>query len=318
MSDEKKAVVSALEGSGVAVQRLAAFTDTPSGGNPAGVVLDASPIAHDPEAMMAVAADVGYSETAFVVDGPPTAGRRDYTVRYFAPQAEVPFCGHATIALAVALGGCIGAGPITLSTAAGFVRVDIGQSGADWRATLHSPPPSHEHLPDEQLAALLSCFGWGRDVLDPSTPPAVAFAGARHAVVPLRDRHVLAAMSYDFDRLRDLCVAREWVTVHLAWAQNRHLHHVRAPFPYGGVTEDPATGAGAAAYAAYLRDIGWLRAPAELTILQGVDMGRPSTLHVALGVVGPARVSGQAVSCGPPSLTRVLVGADGPAAKRLR
>jgi PhzF family phenazine biosynthesis protein len=280
------------------VQRLAAFTDTPSGGNPAGVVLDASSLAADPAAMLAVAANVGYSETVFVTDGPVTAARRDYTVRYFSPQAEVPFCGHATIALGVAIGQQIGAGAgaVTLATQSGPVLVDIAQAGDRWRATLTSPPPSHESLPDDQLDALLDCFGWTRNVLDPATPAAVAYAGARHAVIPLRDRPTLAAASYDFHRLRELSVRHEWVTVHLAHQETPQLHHVRAPFPFGGVVEDPATGAGAAAYAAYLRDTGRLAAPLTLTIRQGDDMGRPSVLTVDVPATGGVRVTGEAVA----------------------
>ena len=80
------------------VQRLAAFTTTPDGGNPAGVW-----IGHrlpDRKEMQAIAADIGYSETVFAA---PTTGAMRI-VRYYSPMAEVPFCGHATIALGVALG----------------------------------------------------------------------------------------------------------------------------------------------------------------------------------------------------------------------
>ena len=280
----------------VEVMRLAAFTDNPAGGNPAGVVLDAAAIADDAAAMLAVAADVGDSETVFVTDGPVAADRRDYTVRYFSPQVEVPFCGHATIALGVAIGRRVGPGAFTLATPSGPVRVDVDHSAdGRWHATLISPPPSHEPLPADQLDALLDCFGWTRSVLDPATAPAVAYAGARHAVVPLRDRAALAAASYHYDRLRDLSTRHDWVTIHLAHQQTPTLHHVRAPFPYGGVIEDPATGAGAAAYAAYLRDTGRLVAPATVTIRQGEDMGRPSTLTVDIPASGPVRVTGQAV-----------------------
>lgn len=277
------------------VQRLAAFTDVPSGGNPAGVVLDASTVAADPAMMLAVAADIGYSETAFVTDGPVTDERRAYTVRYFSPQAEVPFCGHATIALGVAIGQRIGAGAVTLETQSGPVRVDIAQTDDRWRATLTSPPPAHEPLPEYQLDALLDCFGWTHDVLDSAPAPAVGYAGARHAIIPLRDHATLAAALYDYDRLRDLSVRHEWVTVHLVYQETPQLHHVRAPFPFGGLVEDPATGAGAAAYAAYLRDTGLLAAPATLTIRQGDDMGRPSVLTVDIPATGGVRVSGEAV-----------------------
>ena len=78
------------------VLRYTAFSQDPTGGNPAGVVLDAS--GADSDAMQAVAAEVGYSETAFLfplVDD-------EFVVRYFSPEAEVSFCGHATIATAVA------------------------------------------------------------------------------------------------------------------------------------------------------------------------------------------------------------------------
>ncbi|HEY9351562.1 MAG TPA: PhzF family phenazine biosynthesis isomerase, partial [Acidothermales bacterium] len=72
------------------VHRLAAFSADPDGGNPAGVVPDALGLSD--RDMLQIAADVGYSETAFLVD----AGNGSYEVRYFSPLAEVPFCGHAT------------------------------------------------------------------------------------------------------------------------------------------------------------------------------------------------------------------------------
>ncbi len=85
------------------VLRYAAFTDHGAGGNPAGVVLDATGL-NDTD-RLAVAARIGYSETAFVED---TDQDGHYRVRYFSPQAEVAFCGHATIATAVAMAGPAG------------------------------------------------------------------------------------------------------------------------------------------------------------------------------------------------------------------
>jgi PhzF family phenazine biosynthesis protein len=99
------------------VLRYAAFTRDPSGGNPAGVVLDADGATD--AAMQRLAADVGYSETAFLV--PRADGAFD--VRYFSPVAEVPFCGHATIAAAVAHADRHGAGLLRLHTRAGQVDV---------------------------------------------------------------------------------------------------------------------------------------------------------------------------------------------------
>src|SRR4051812_35815961 len=105
--------------------RYAAFTTDPAGGNPAGVVLDAGGL--DDDAMQAIAADVGYSETAFVV---PAAAEGELDVRYFSPLAEVPFCGHATVAAAVAWAERHGLGRLALNTRAGRVDVDVVASEA--------------------------------------------------------------------------------------------------------------------------------------------------------------------------------------------
>src|SRR6266545_5638303 len=117
------------------VLRYAAFTTDPAGGNPAGVVLDASGL--DDETMQAIAADVGYSETAFVTE--EAGGVRP--VRYFSPKAEVPFCGHATVATAVALAERIGPGELVFSTKAGLVPVTVDDN---MRATLTSVEPQVE------------------------------------------------------------------------------------------------------------------------------------------------------------------------------
>jgi PhzF family phenazine biosynthesis protein len=78
------------------------------------------------------------------------------------------------------------------------------------------------------------------------------------------------------------------------------VFHARNPFPPGGVYEDPATGAAAAAFGGYLRELGLVAAPATLTVHQGHDMGRPSLLRVGLdeGADTGVRVTGQAVQIG--------------------
>src|SRR4029077_8448338 len=85
---------------GPVLLRLAAFTTEPSGGNPAGVWIGTA-FPPDDE-MQRIAAEVGYSETAFLVPA-DDADAGHFRVRYFSPLAEVPFCGHATIASGVAL-----------------------------------------------------------------------------------------------------------------------------------------------------------------------------------------------------------------------
>jgi PhzF family phenazine biosynthesis protein len=92
--------------------------------------------------------------------------------------------------------------------------------------------------------------------------------------------------------------ARDWTTVQLVWREDAATFHARDPFPPGGVVEDPATGAAAAALGGYLRELGLVQAPATLTIHQGDDLGRPSLLRVDVPPRGGIRVSGTAVPLG--------------------
>jgi PhzF family phenazine biosynthesis protein len=271
------------------ILRYAAFTDTPTGGNPAGVVLDARGL--DADAMQRLAADVGYSETAFL-----TPKGADFDVRYFAPSIEVPFCGHATIATAVALGERSGPGSYLLHTPAGPVPVDVRNDGDRIVATLTSVAPRLTELEDADLDALLEILGWQHADLDAALPPRVAYAGAWHPVLAVRARERLKDLNYDFDAAKNLMLARNWTTLQLVWRESATVFQVRDPFPPGGVVEDPATGAAAAALGHYLRDLRLVELPARLTVYQGVDLGRPSLLIVDVDdEQAGIRVSGQAV-----------------------
>ncbi|WP_432119684.1 PhzF family phenazine biosynthesis protein [Streptomyces sp. bgisy032] len=273
------------------ILRYVAFSTDPAGGNPAGVVLDAAGAGE--AAMQAAAAEVGYSETAFVVD--PGDGFLD--VRYFSPLAEVPFCGHATIATAVAHAERHGTGRLRLRTAAGPVTVTTDRT-ADGTlvATLVSVAPRTVPLDEADLAGLRAILGWSADDLDPALPPRVAFAGAWHPVLAAATRDRLARLDYDMAALGALMAARDWTTIDLVWRESPTVFHARNPFPPGGVTEDPATGAAAAAFGGYLRELGLVPVPATLTIHQGHDLGRPSTITVTvpaerdsgIGVTGTA------------------------------
>lgn len=272
------------------ILRLAAFSRDPSGGNPAGVVLDSD--LPDAE-MQRIATEIGYSETAFCA---PVADGR-VSVRYFAPATEVPFCGHATIAAAVAIATRQGPGDLVFDTRAGEVPVSTGVRDGVPFATLTSVEPEIGPIAEDCLAEVLAALRWSRDDLDPNLPPRVAYAGADHLVLVAATRERLADLDYDVEVLRGLMTHHGWLTVQLAWPESAHRHHVRDPFPVGGVYEDPATGAAAAAYGAYLRDLGVVAAPATMTLLQGEELGRPSVLTVELVADDPrVRVSGHAVA----------------------
>jgi len=274
------------------VLRYAAFTHDGAGGNPAGVVLDARDL--DDAARLAVAADVGYSETAFAE---PEDKEGHYRVRYFSPRAEVTFCGHATIATAVALAERRGAGDLLFTTLAGPIPVRTEASPDGYTATLTSVPTRTREAEANELDAALAALRWQHQDLDPRYPAHVAYAGNDHLILALTSRTRLAELDYDFDALGTLMAERGWTTVHLVHAHTPLLFSARDPFPPGGVVEDPATGAAAAAFGGYLRDLGHVQPPAHVTVLQGEDMGRASRLQLYLAADDDrVRVTGTAAS----------------------
>jgi PhzF family phenazine biosynthesis protein len=272
--------------SDVEILRYAAFSDDPAGGNPAGVVLDATGLS-DAE-MLRIAAEVGYSETAFLT---ASRGGGTYRVRYFSPLAEVPFCGHATVGTAVALADRDGPGPLTFVTNVGEVPVTVDGRR---RATLISVGARVAELAPDDLAALLAALRWDADELDPALPPRVAYAGAFHPVVAAATRQRLADLDYDVPGLKALMEAREWTTVQLVWRESADRFHVRDPFPVGGVYEDPATGAAAAALGGYLRAEGLVPDGSVVHVAQGEAR---ITVTLVPGEDG-VRVSGTAVPIG--------------------
>jgi PhzF family phenazine biosynthesis protein len=259
------------------VLHFAAFPDSADGGNLAGVVLDASRLS-DAERLQ-IAADLGYSESAFVI---PTDDPDRFEVRYFSPLAEVPFCGHATIATAVALAARDGVRAMEFQTRVGLIPMGTALVDGEVVATLTSSPSSTRPAERDELSRALAALGWTVDDLDDRYPAHVANAGNDHLVLAVRERAVLAGLDYDYPQLAELMAQRQWITAQLVWAETPVLFHARDPFPPGGVVEDPATGAAAAALGGYLRALDLVPVPSTVTILQGQDMGRPSRLVVGI------------------------------------
>jgi PhzF family phenazine biosynthesis protein len=220
-------------------------------------------------------------------------------VRYFSPKAEVPFCGHATIATAVAYAERNGPGTLHLATRAGLVEVSTeARPDGTTAATLISVTPRIADLAEGDLQALLNALRWKADHLDEALPPRIAFAGAWHPVVAAASRERLADLDYDMAALTGLMAGRDWTTVALVFRESALVFHARNPFPPGGVVEDAATGAAAAALGGYLRDGNLVPLPATITVHQGHDMGRPSllTVHIPADPATGISVTGTAVA----------------------
>lgn len=269
------------------LQRLAAFSDGDRGGNPAGVVIGE----RLPEAaeMQRIAAAVGYSETVFAA--PQGDGWR---VRYFSPTVEVPFCGHATVALGAALAERCGDGvfPLTLNEAA--ITVEGRRQGERWSAALQSPPTHQRPVAPDLLTAGLALFGYEPSDLDPALPPAIVHGGADHLLLALRRREDLAAMRYALEDGARLMEAAGLLTLLLVWAEGPRTFHSRNAAAACGVYEDPATGSATAALAGYLQSLHWPHG-GSIAVLQGEDMGCRSLLGAGIPAEpgGSIRVAGQ-------------------------
>ena len=272
------------------ILRYTAFSTDPSGGNPAGVVLDAGNL--DAAQMQQIAADVGFSETAFLTPTGPNAA----TIRYFAPIAEVAFCGHATIASAVAWAERSGTGALTLDSPAGVIEVSTAPGPDGIVATLVSVPIRVSGIEKSVAARLLAALRINQHALDPALPPRVSYSGNSHPIVGVTPA-VLDALDHDHSQLAGLMAEQNWgATVAVVTRLAPTVFEARNPFPPGGVLEDPATGSAAAALGGYLRALGLVEPPVTITVRQGRHVGRPGVLTVDIPVgTGGIAVSGTAV-----------------------
>jgi PhzF family phenazine biosynthesis protein len=207
----------------------------------------------------------------------------------------VPFCGHATIALGAALALQHGDRTFELKLNRADISVAGRRDGQTIAAALQSPPTRSSPIDPLLQADLLQLLDYSIDDLDLKIPPAKIHGGADHVVLALKKRNALARMKYDFERGRELMERAGLITIALVTAENPQLFHVRNAFAAGGVLEDPATGAAAAAFAGYLRDIGWPHG-GVINIVQGEDMGMRSLIRAEISEIAGSsiRVSGTA------------------------
>ncbi len=207
----------------------------------------------------------------------------------------MPFCGHATIATGVLLGGTESDGTYILKTAVGDVPVSVRVRKGVREALLTSVEPQYVLAEEGLIDEAPSILGWRRHDLAPSMHPAKAYAGAWHLVLAVELADRLAELEYDFEILKTVMLREDLTTLQLVWRESVGMFHSRNPFPVGGVFEDPATGAAAAALGGYLRAANLIKVPTLINIRQGEAMGRPSRIIVQIPTSGGIEVSGTAV-----------------------
>ncbi len=268
---------------------LDVFTETMFGGNPLAVFPAAPEL--PTEVMQSIAREFNLSETVFVCPAQVAGALRK--LRIFTPNAELPFAGHPTIGTAqllVELGlaetGADGSASFAFEEGVGLVPVEVTQKkGGEfftWLTTARIPECRDDGAKSDVLAAALGLSA--ADILqDERDGPLTCSAGLPFVVVPVRDHLALARATLDGARWRRSMAANAGNDVYLFCrepAGGDAQFRARMFGSAAGITEDPATGSAAAAFAGYLwrRD----RLPGHWVIAQGVEMGRPSRLHLEI------------------------------------
>lgn len=269
------------------VEKISAFSYNNTGGNPAGVVFTEEMLSD--EQMLSIAKEVNYSETAFLVRQGDA-----FRIRYFSPQTEIAFCGHATIASGYCLGERYGLNNYELILNNGTIQVDVTQNKGSSFASITSMQTHSKDVSVTYIQNILEQFSLQQSDLDDSFPIRIAFSGNNHLIIFLKNRELLSQMKYDFETTKELMQEEEIVTISLLYREDETTFHSRNAFAYGGVYEDPATGSAAVALGEYLRDTG-IKNSGEIEIFQGFDMGQPSHLYVKYSdkANSAVKVSGQ-------------------------
>lgn len=283
--------------------RYDVFTDTPFTGNPLAVAID--PPALSTEQMQTMARELNLSETVFL-DTTTGAG---IGTRIFTPGTELPFAGHPTIGAALALADLgIVTDRVTLLEGVGPVEVSI-DDGFATLTTAHPPQSVDVADPEDVIRSL----GLELSDLHPTLGVRGWSAGVPITIVTVRDVDTLGRCEVDLAWWRDTMAFTDapelYVLAPAEPGQRVDGRHWRARMfaPGLGIGEDPATGSAAASACGYLAGHASTERLAEGWLIeQGVEMGRPSRIHVGAVLRGPelvaATVGGRAVRVGSGSL----------------
>jgi trans-2,3-dihydro-3-hydroxyanthranilate isomerase len=274
------------------------FTTKEFAGNPLAVITDGDGISV--EKMQAIAREMNLSETVFVQR--PTNNGALARLRIFTTARELPLAGHPVIGTWFLLAelGVVPASEGTVhvqqQTGAGILPVEISfRDGRPERVTMTQKPAQFKKAGINR-AALAEALGLRTADFDAKLPLELISTGVFNLMVPLRNQKALAKIHINMRALAQ-SIARH-ATVAYCFAPNGHAKVFSRGMVPWGAGEDAATGSAAGSLGAYLAKHGKLKPGETLHITQGVEMGRPSEIHVTVqterGRWVP-RVSGSAV-----------------------
>ena len=261
-----------------------AFSDRPFGGNPAGVVLLDTGHFPDEKLMLQIAAELRYSETAFV----RRLSDNEFTIRYFTPKAEVELCGHATIAsFALLHSEGMAAGRCLCHTLAGDLTVEAMDKVMMQMAKPHIVKSFDD--PSEIYKAL------GMPDFQPMLPVQIVYAGLPDFMIPIPDVNTLNALKPNMETITEITRRHEAVSFHVfAFGKDDYTAHVRDFAPLYGIPEESATGTANASLTYYLQQCGCINAEAECSFIQGETMRRTSVVATRIQADGNIFVGGTA------------------------
>ena len=266
---------------------LDVFTAQPLAGNGLAVVHDADGL---PDSVMhAFARETRLSETSFVQS--PEAAGADYRHRIWMMAGEIPFAGHPSLGCAAAVAAARGSATATLvqQTRPGLQPVDVELSGRVARVSMLQEPACFG--PELDPADVLPFVGLDPADADPALPAQVVSTGVPQVLAPVRPEAVARAVP-DYARIGPLLAAHAAVVLYVAAVDPAAGRgHARGFTGTAEMGEDPATGSAVGPLGAHVA----ARLGVEtLDVRQGLEMGRPSRLRVALEG-DRVRVGGEAV-----------------------
>lgn len=232
----------------IQVQVVNAFTDNGVGGNPAGVVIDADDL--NAQKKLAIAARIGYSETAFVSSSSSAA----FKLEFFTPTRQIAHCGHATIATFSYLKKLnrVQEGITSKETIDGNRDIFID----DNMAFMEQLSPSYTDAED-RLDAVLQSLGISGDDLAVDARPMIVNTGNSFLIVPMKNEASVAQIQPDFDDISKICEDNDWIGYYVFSEATRSTASdagARMFAPRFGIDEESATGMAAGPLACFLHD----------------------------------------------------------------
>lgn len=275
---------------------LKSFGVNETGGNPAGVVLNAENLPD--EQKKAISKAINYSETAFVEH----SDKADYKVRFFTPTEEVDLCGHATIATYSLLfqKSLVKPGKYKQELKAGVLGIEIKPNGL---VIMEQSLPQFSEFIEQSVINNI----FGESVAVDNLLPQIVSTGLRDIMLPVTTREQLFALKPNFEKMSELNKQTNSIGIHaftLDTLDPNSVAHSRNFAPLYGITEESATGSSNGALACYLfkhqklvnKDL------QNMKFEQGYSMNKPSEIFVSLDVkedqISKVSVGGRAVLFG--------------------